>query len=76
MRRVAVIGLLLLTAACGGDDGPPDVDWAQIPPAQRATIDRTVEAGDCEGMQAAFDNSERADVLSYLDWHMNDAGCY
>lgn len=75
MRRVAAVALLLLAAGCGSDE-PPDVDWTQIPQSQRATIERAVAAGDCAGMQSAFDGSSAGDVLSYLDWHMDDAGCY
>ena len=76
MRWISVLCVALLAAACGGTDAPPDVDWQQVPQSQRATIDREVEEGDCDGMQAAFDGSEVADVLAYLEWHMRDAGCY
>lgn len=76
MRWVVALCLALLTACGSGSDGPPDVDWQQVPSAQRTVIDREVDEGDCAGMQAAFDGSEVADVLSYLEWHMRDAGCY
>lgn len=33
-------------------------------------------AEDCVKMQTFFDGSEDADVLDYLDWHMEKAGCY
>jgi hypothetical protein len=74
--RLGAVALALLLSACASDDEPPQVDWGQVSQAQRNTIDRAVDAGDCAGMQTAFDGSERSDVLEYLDWHMEDAGCY
>lgn len=76
MRWLPVVTLALLATACsGGRDEPPHVDWRQVTQAQHNVIDRVVEDGDCDGMQAAFHATEVADVLSYLDWHMEDAGC-
>lgn len=75
VRWLPVAALVVLVAACGSEDEPPRVDWTEVTQAQRTVIDREVDEGDCEGMQAAFDNTEVADVLSYLDWHMKDAGC-
>ena len=72
MATVAALGLVL--TACGG--GEPDVNWSSIPSNQHVAIQDAVNARDCARMQTAFDHSEAADVLSYLDWHMRDAGCY
>lgn len=69
-----MVGLLL--AACGGTSGAPDVDWSQVPANQRTLIDEAVSAEDCERMQTYFDGTENADVLEYLDWHLENAGCY
>jgi uncharacterized lipoprotein YmbA len=74
MRLGAAIALALLLAGCGS--GEPGVDWSQIPSYQHVVIQDAVAAGKCDKMQAAFDVSERSDVLDYLDWHMRDVGCY
>jgi hypothetical protein len=75
MRVLVASACLLLLAACGGNS-PPDVDWSRVPANQRVGIDDAVKAKDCERMQAAFDGSRDADVLEYLDWQMEHAGCY
>lgn len=74
MKRLLVVGLaLVLLTSCGGE---PEVDWSAVPANQRTLIEAAVEAGDCAKMQTYFDAISDADVLSYLDWHMDDAGCY
>lgn len=76
MKRISVAALLALAlAGCGGDE-PPSVDWLEIPQYQQTAIQDAVRAGDCGRMQTYFDNSENSDVLSYLHWHMEHAGCY
>lgn len=76
MRSVLVLCVALLATACGdSDDVSPSVDWREVTQAQRTVINRVVSEGDCEGMQAAFNATEAADVLAYLQWHMEDAGC-
>lgn len=76
MRWITALAVVLLAVACSGSEGPPTVDWQQVPSAQRTVIDREVDEGDCAGMQAAFNGSDVADALAYLDWHMQDVGCY
>ena len=77
MRRLLVAGLTLVAlVSCGSEDEPPDVDWSAVPQNQRVSIEEAVESGDCQRMQTYFDGSKNADVLSFLNWHMEDAGCY
>lgn len=71
-----VVTAAVVTLVACGDGGQPDVDWSRVPQSQRAVIEDAVQTGDCERMQTYFDETEDADVLSYLDWHMQDAGCY
>lgn len=63
----------LVLAGCGGE---PEVDWSGVPLNQRSLIEAAVSEGDCQKMQTYFDGSEASDVLAYLDWHMEEAGCY
>jgi hypothetical protein len=76
VRYLAAVLTCLLLASCGGNDGPPSVDWSKIPANQHVLIDDAVKGGDCEKMQTYFDGSKQADVLEYLDWHLKHAGCY
>ena len=78
MKRISVAGALLALAGCSTShsDGAPDVDWSGIPRYQQTAITNAVGAQDCSRMQDLFDASSHADVLAYLDWHMENSGCY
>lgn len=45
-------------------------------PGFRQHIDTIERADDCTGLQTAFDRSDDADELSYIDDAMRSAGCY
>lgn len=48
----------------------------ELNPGFRQHIDTMERADDCTGLQAAFDRSDDADELSYIDDAMRAAGCY
>ena len=77
MKRISVAALIAFAlVGCGSSDDPPGVDWSRVPQNQHVLIGDAVDARDCAALQTYFDGSERSDVLEYLDWHMEHAGCY
>lgn len=75
MRRAALLlALLVALGACSEDE--PDIDWSGVPQNQQRLIERAVDDGDCQKMQTYFDATEDPDLMEWLDWQMEDAGCY
>jgi hypothetical protein len=65
------------------------VDWENYSPSVKARIDSLAAAGDCSGLQRDFDiadenddaqrarvGSGNADLMSYIDAKLSEAGCY
>jgi hypothetical protein len=87
MKRAAVVLVAsILLVSCSGSD---DVDWENYDPSVRIRIDSMAAAGDCAGLQEEFDIADanndaqlartgdnNADLMSYIDGKMSDAGCY
>ena len=66
-----------------------EVPWADYAPTVKKRIDRMVQRGNCDGLQAEFDNADanndatmqrtghnNADLMTYIDATMEEAGCY
>lgn len=76
--------VFVLVAACGGGG----VDWEQYSPGLQGRIDGMASAGDCAGLQSAFNAADandaanrartgegNAELMDYIDDAMRDAGC-
>ena len=88
MRRTYVLGLTLLLAACSAsDDG--GVQWGDYTPGLQGRINALGAAGDCPSLQDEFDAADannaatqsrtghnNAELMTYIDGVMRDAGCY
>jgi hypothetical protein len=75
MRRAAlVVALLVALGACSDDE--PNPDWSGVPENQQRLIQQAVDDGDCRKMQTYFDATQDPDLMEYLDWHLDDSGCY
>jgi hypothetical protein len=85
-KRGAVILAAFGLVACGGE---PSVDWENYSPDVKTRIDQMAKARDCAGLQAEFnvadqnDDAQRArtgdgnaDLMSYIDAKLREAGCY
>jgi hypothetical protein len=88
LRGVLFVLGVLLVSACGAGNEPPEVPWGDYAPGVRTTIDEFAAAKDCAGLQQQFDqaaeNSQatmartghsNADLMSYIDWQQQQAGC-
>ncbi len=77
----------LVLAGCGG--GNAGVDWSSYDASVKARIDSLETAADCTGLQSEFDIADandavqrertgtgNAELMTYLDDLMRDAGCY
>ena len=70
-RRVLHGFLIVGMAACSTGSSAPDVHPAIVSMVKALKAD-----GDCASLQAAFDRSNDADELAYIDDAMRDVGCY
>lgn len=70
MRTAALIALATVTA-CSTSSASDDVH-----PAIVDMVNTLESEGDCVGLQAAFDRSDDADELRYIDDALRSAGCY
>ena len=64
--------VLLTIAACGGESS----SGGDVHPAVVDMVDTLRRDGDCAGLQAAFDRTDDADELRYIDDALDRAGCY
>lgn len=84
---LAVVMAAVGAASCGG--GGSDVDWSNYAPEVHRRIDLAADAEDCAALQDEFDNADatddaqrsrtgegNADLMSYIDAQLEDAGCY
>jgi hypothetical protein len=80
VTRVKVALLLatpLLLVGCS--DSAPDVSWSDFAPSVETRIKQAVDAKDCQTLQQEFDNADanrNTDLMVYVDWQMEDLGCY
>lgn len=66
MRKTAGV-LLVVLAACGGSTADLNPVWVQMVDSR---------AGDCAGLQEAFDNTNDVDEMEYVDAALRESGCY
>ena len=45
-------------------------------PYKKIGIEESIEKKSCEGLQRAFDATDDAKLLGFIDWHLNNIGCY
>jgi hypothetical protein len=55
---------------------PPHINWSQYAPYKKIGIEKSIAERSCKGLQRAFEASTQADLLEYIDWHLNNLGCY
>jgi len=79
----SVIGIFLLIFIIGlfGEDSrdapnPPYVDWSKYAAYKKIGIEKSIEERSCSGLQKAFDAAEGSELLNFIDWHLNNIGCY
>jgi uncharacterized protein YcfL len=85
-RAVIVVVASILLVGCSTS---ADVDWENYDSSVKTRIDSMAAAGDCVGLQQEFDTADanndaqlartgdnNADLMSYIDGKMADAGCY
>lgn len=83
------LGAAAVVLALSTCSGWADVEWNNYAPDVKDRIDAMATSGDCLGLQAEFDAAEandgaqrartgdgNADLMSYIDGKMQDAGCY
>lgn len=87
----AALAAVLLLPACSSPDGGsdsggsslPSVDWSQYSPVVKKRIDRLRAKGRCPQLQQEFNaadangpDGENADLMTYIDESLRQAGCY
>lgn len=90
MKRSAAVmlGAVLALAGCSAAPAPsatstptPEAgyDWTGYPDETRLAVERSIELGDCELLQGAFNLADLRgdlDLMRYLDSQLKSAGCY
>lgn len=77
MRKLALVAVLALVAACGGTN-ESDVDWTKYPPGYRQAVHQAVEDRDCGRMGNQFiaaKGKHDGDLMAYVDHAMREADC-
>lgn len=89
---VAGLAVLLLAACSSAENnsrGGPSVDWENYSSDVRTRIDGAAASGDCGALQAEFNTADanndaqrertgdgNADLMTYIDAKLSEAGCY
>ena len=55
---------------------PPSVNWSKYAAYKKIGIEKSIAEKSCSGLQRAFDASDTSELLNFIDWHLNDLGCY
>ena len=74
---IAIMAALALTG-CGDTETSTEPNWDDVMNGAtlKQFIDEDAAAKDCAALQDTFDVQQNADVLTYIDNAMKDAGCY
>ena len=81
---LAIVGALVAIVIIAGvfaedprdSKEPPFVAWSKYAPYKKIGIEESIEKKSCEGLQKAFDATDDAKLLGFIDWHLNNIGCY
>jgi len=74
IKTIAIASIATLALAGCGDTN----FWDDVPNGAtlKQFVDEDAAAKDCAALQETFDVQSNADVLTYIDNAMKDAGCY
>jgi len=87
MKQTLIVLAALALAACGGTQADTTTFWDELPidgETLQGIIDQDTADANCDGLQETFDTWDasaidagvKADLLTYIDTAMKDAGCY
>lgn len=54
----------------------PSVNWTKYASYKKIGIEKSIEEKSCAGLQRAFDAADGSELLNFIDWHLNNLGCY
>ena len=78
----AIIGIVVAMSMLGffGESSPdsknsPSINWSDYAAHKKISIEKSIKERSCAGLQKAFRASSKSEILSYIDWHLNNLGC-
>ena len=77
---IAIIGLLYFFGSLGKKDSdsnqPPIINWSNYAEYKKIGVEKSIDERSCAGLQRAHDASKKSEMMIYIDWHLEEFGCY